>query len=74
MFPIAAETGWSEDRILFMPLARLTQYQHCMFRRNDIRTTWSVPTGECEGESAAEEFARKRDAWRKLVDANNEVE
>jgi len=45
VFAIAAETGWPEDRILFMPLARLFQYQHCLFRRNGVRTGWSS-TGE----------------------------
>ena len=24
-----------------MPLSRLAQYQHCLFRRNAVRTTWS---------------------------------
>ena len=41
MFAIAAETGWPEERILFMPLARLAQYQHCLLRRNGVRTGWS---------------------------------
>ena len=38
---MASETGWPEQRILFMPLARLAQYQHCLFRRNSVRTHWS---------------------------------
>ncbi len=46
MFAIAADTGWSEERILFMPLARLAQYQHCLLRRNGVRTNWS-----CAGNS-----------------------
>ncbi len=41
MFALAAETGWPEERILFMPLARLAQYQHCLLRRNGVRTSWS---------------------------------
>ena len=41
MFAVAAETGWPEERILFMSLARLAQYQHCLFRRNGVRTRWS---------------------------------
>ncbi|MBN8459435.1 MAG: hypothetical protein J0M04_16525 [Verrucomicrobia bacterium] len=41
MFAIAAETGWPEERIIFMPLARLFQYQHCLLRRNGVRTHWS---------------------------------
>jgi hypothetical protein len=40
VFAIAAETGWPEERILFMPLARLAQYQHCLLRRNGVRTSW----------------------------------
>jgi len=45
VFAIAAETGWPEERILFMPLARLFQYQHCLLRRNGVRANWSS-TGE----------------------------
>jgi hypothetical protein len=41
VFAVAAETGWPEERILFMPLARLAQYQHCLLRRNGVRTGWS---------------------------------
>ena len=47
MFAVAAETGWSEQRIIFMPLARLAQYQHCLLRRNGVRTHWSnLGTGQ----------------------------
>jgi hypothetical protein len=42
VFAIAAETGWPEERIMFMPLARLFQYQHCLLRRNGIRTSWNI--------------------------------
>ncbi|MCF7675923.1 MAG: hypothetical protein K9N23_16520 [Akkermansiaceae bacterium] len=45
MFAIAAETGWPEERILFMPMARLFQYQHCLLRRNGVRATWSSTGG-----------------------------
>jgi hypothetical protein len=48
VFAVAAETGWPEERIIFMPLARLAQYQHCLFRRNGVRTTWSS-TGTGQG-------------------------
>jgi hypothetical protein len=47
VFAIAAETGWPEERILFMPLARLFQYQHCLLRRNGVRANWSS-TGEAQ--------------------------
>jgi len=47
VFAVAAETGWPEERILFMPLARLAQYQHCLLRRNGVRTHWStIGTGQ----------------------------
>ena len=48
MFAVAAETGWPEERIIFMPLARLAQYQHCLLRRNGVRTHWSI-TGTGQG-------------------------
>jgi len=42
VFSLAAETGWSEERIMSMPLSLLTQYQHCLFRRNGVRTSWGT--------------------------------
>jgi len=45
VFAVAAETGWPEEKILFMPLARLAQYQHCLLRRNGVRTHWSGAWG-----------------------------
>ena len=59
---MAAETGWPEDRILFMPLARLAQYQHCLLRRNGVRTSWSAATGEAS--DLRERMARFRELWR----------
>jgi len=41
VFSLAADTGWSEETIMFMPMARVIQYQHCMLRRNSTRTRWS---------------------------------
>ncbi|MCX6880839.1 MAG: hypothetical protein NTW21_44620 [Verrucomicrobia bacterium] len=41
VFAVAAETGWPEERIPFMPPARLAQYQHCLLRRNGVRACWS---------------------------------
>lgn len=61
MFAIAAETGWSEDRILFMPLGRLAQYQHCLFRRNGIRTRWSNATPD--GTSVKSQLQALREQW-----------
>jgi len=46
VFAIAAETGWPEERILFLPLARLAQYQHCLLRRNGVRTFWNAALGD----------------------------
>ena len=61
MFAIAAETGWPEERILHMPLARLFQYQHCLLRRNGVRTHWSS-TGEGQI-SLREQLEALRHRW-----------
>ena len=61
MFAIAAETGWPEDRILFMPMARLFQYQHCLLRRNGVRASWSS-TGESQT-SLREQLEALRVRW-----------
>lgn len=63
MFSIAAETGWTEERILFMPLSRLAQYQHCLLRRNGVRTGWSLDYGE--GQSSQAKFEWLQRAWAK---------
>ena len=62
MFAIAAETGWPEERILHMPLARLFQYQHCLLRRNGVRVHWSC-TGEARI-SLREQLESLRANWR----------
>jgi hypothetical protein len=65
VFAIAAETGWPEDRILFMPLARLFQYQHCLLRRNGVRAHWS---GAGEGQiSLREQLDALREKWVQRV-------
>ena len=61
MFAIAAETGWPEERILFMPLARLAQYQHCLLRRNGVRTNWGH--FEDEGGGLREQLQGLRGMW-----------
>ena len=61
MFALAAETGWSEERILFMPLARLAQYQHCLLRRNGVRTDWS--RGEAGASTLREQMEALRERW-----------
>ena len=61
MFAVAAETGWPEERILFMPLARLFQYQHCLLRRNGVRANWSS-TGEGQT-SLREQLEALRARW-----------
>ena len=43
----AFRTSKTVERILFVPLAQLAQYQHCLLRRNGVRTHWSsVGTGQ----------------------------
>ena len=61
MFAVAAETGWPEERILLMPLARLFQYQHCLLRRNGVRANWSS-TGESQT-SLREQLEALREKW-----------
>ena len=61
MFSLAAETGWPEERILHMPLARLAQYQHCLLRRNGVRTAWSG--SESAGLSLREQMEALRGRW-----------
>jgi hypothetical protein len=67
VFAIAAETGWPEERVLFMPLGRLAQYQHCLLRRNAVRTRWS--TSESSGLSLKDQVAQLRMQWRESVDS-----
>jgi len=69
VFAVAAETGWPEDRILFMPLARLAQYQHCLLRRNGVRTRWSA-TGEV-GTSLREQLEALRLKWNPAGDSED---
>ncbi len=63
MFAVAAETGWPEERILFMPLARLAQYQHCLLRRNGVRTSWSA--SEAGGSSLRDHLETLREQWQR---------
>jgi hypothetical protein len=65
VFAIAAETGWPEERILFMSLARLAQYQHCLLRRNGVRTHWS---GGGTGGSLRDQFEALRVQWNRAGD------
>ena len=60
---------------MFMPMARLAQYQHCLFRRNAVRTMWCEPTNSADGrESAEDEFTRMRQSWRAAVDSAEQDE
>jgi hypothetical protein len=53
-----------------MPLARLTQYQHCLLRRNGVRTHRVNPTGQHV--PLQEQFAALRSQWIASVDADFE--
>jgi len=55
---------------MFMPLARLAQYQHCLLRRNGVRTNRSS-TGS--GGDLAQQIAMLRLQWRESVDADDEA-
>jgi hypothetical protein len=69
VFTIAAETGWSEERIMFMPLARLAQYQHCLLRRNGISTRWSNHVQGGPEISLKDRLAILRTQWNPKDDA-----
>jgi hypothetical protein len=60
VFAIAAETGWPEERILFMPLARLAQYQHCLLLRNGVRTEWSLISQESDAKLTLQRLRAER--------------
>jgi len=67
VFAIAAETGWPEERILFMPLARLAQYQHCLLRRNGVRTSWGNFGDDDDG--LREQLEGLRGNWNELTNS-----
>ncbi|MDB2673823.1 hypothetical protein N9Y81_02590 [Akkermansiaceae bacterium] len=54
-----------------MPMARLAQYQHCLFRRNSIRTRWS--SAEPSGTDLREQIQALRLQWHRSVDADDEA-
>jgi hypothetical protein len=43
-----------------MPLARLTQYQHCLLRRNAVRTEWGNKGGMG---TATDQWNAIKQAW-----------
>jgi len=62
VFAIAAETGWPEERVMFMPLARSAQYQHCLLRRNGVRASWSGSGSS--GSTLRDQIIQLRLQWR----------
>jgi len=69
VFSLAAETGWPEERILFMPLAQLAQYQHFLLRRNGVRTSWSL--SETGNPTLRERLGALRAHWIDRVSATS---
>jgi hypothetical protein len=69
VFAVAAETGWSEERIKFMPLARLAQYQHCLLRRNGTRTRWSRHVQDGPEISLKDRLALLKTQWNPKANA-----
>ena len=53
-----------------MSLARLAQYQHCLLRRNAVRTHWSG-AGQA-GVTLKDQIAQLRLQWRESVDCDPE--
>ena len=54
-----------------MPLARLAQYQHCLLRRNDVRTHWS--NSGAVGSTLRDQLEALRQQWRGTVDDQDEA-
>jgi hypothetical protein len=44
-----------------MPMTRLAQYQHCLFRRNSVRTRWS--TAITDAPSLKDQITQLRLQW-----------
>jgi hypothetical protein len=57
---------------MFMPLARLAQYQHCLLRRNGVRTHWSA-TGKDQG-SLRGQLEALRVRWNRLENSSGPQE
>ena len=73
MLSVAAETGWSEQTIMFMPMAKLAQFQHCIMRRNGARTVWSNDVDEPDNGGSrdlATRLATLREQWLGTVDSD----
>jgi len=68
---VAAETGWPEERIMSMPMARLAQYQHCLLRRNGVRTGWSATKDG--GTSLRDQLTVLRARWNRWDDSDNQA-
>jgi hypothetical protein len=51
-----------------MPLAKLVQYQHCLLRRNGVRTEWSKY--DTNGLDLGDQLALLRLKWSDSVDAD----
>ena len=63
VFTIARATGWSEERILWMPLRRAMQYAHAAWISEGIRTGWRHATAE-EAQSAQALYERLKPLTR----------
>jgi hypothetical protein len=46
---------------MLMPLARLAQYQHCLLRRNGVRTNWI--SAETEQTTLRDQMEALRERW-----------
>ena len=58
---VSPRTGWLEERIPFMLMTRLAEYQRSLLRRNGARAHWS---GTGDGQiSLREQLAMLRAGW-----------
>jgi len=54
-----------------MLMTRLAQYQHCLFRRNSVRTRWS--NAITDAPSFRDQMEALRQQWRGAVDSDPEA-
>ena len=56
---------------MFMPMAKLAQFQHCIMRRNGTRTVWSLSMDDETGSrDLGERMAALREQWLGKVDSD----
>ncbi len=61
---------------MFMAMAKLAQFQHCIMRRNGARTVWSNDVDEPDdggSRDLGERLAMLREQWLGTVDSDTDT-